>query len=132
MSSRHFEVDGTMVVAWASQKSFPPKREEATEDELRGGERNLEVDFRDQRRRNETQESVTDGKALLWRKGQTAEAKRGHPGHALGANRHGLIVNVRVTRAHGRAEREAAVEMVREIAGGTRRVTLASDSRYDT
>ncbi|MCS6954472.1 MAG: IS5 family transposase [Bryobacteraceae bacterium] len=132
MSSEHFSVDGTMVEAWASQKSFRPKREGSDEDELKGGGRNREVDFRGQRRRNETHESVTDGEARLWRKSQTAEAKLSYLGHALTENRHGLIVNVRVTKAHGRAEREAAVEMAREIPGGTKRVTLAGDKGYDT
>jgi len=132
ISSEHFSVDGTMVEAWASQKSFRPKQDESEEDEPKEGGRNREVDFRGQRRRNETHESATDPEARLWRKSQTAEARLSYLGHVLGENRHGLIVNVRVTKAYGRAEREAAVEMAREIPGGTKRVTLAGDKGYDT
>ncbi len=133
MSSKHFSVDGTMVEAWASQKRFRPKQEKRDDDEPTEGGRNREVDFRGQQRRNETQESATDAEARLWRKSQTAEAKRSDLGHVLGQNRHGLIGNVRVTRAHGRAaEREAAVEMAREIPGGRKRVTLGADRGYDT
>jgi len=75
LSSEHFSVDGAMVEAWASQKSFRPKQEKADEDEPKGGGRNREVDFRGQRRSNETHESVTDPEARLWRKSQAAEAK---------------------------------------------------------
>jgi hypothetical protein len=132
MSSEHFSVDGTMGEAWASQKRFRPKQEKRDDDEPKEGGRNREVDFRGQQRRNETQESATDAEARLWRKSQTAEAKRSDLGHVLGENRHGLIGNVRVTRAHGRAEREAAVEMAREIPGGRKRVTLGADRGYDT
>lgn len=132
MSSEHFSVDGTMVEAWASQKSFRPKREASDEQNPEDGGRNQEVDFRNQRRRNQTHASKTDPEARLWRKSQSAEAKLSYLGHALTENRHGLIVNVRVTQAYGRAEREAAVEMAREIPGGTKRVTLAGDKGYDT
>ena len=127
MSSEHFSVDGTMVEAWASQKSFRPKRDKSDEDGPKQGGWNREVDFRGQQRRNDTHEPVTDPEARLWRKSQTAEAKLSYLGHVLGEKRHGLIVNVRVTRAYGRAEREAAVEMAREIPGGTKRVTVAGD-----
>jgi hypothetical protein len=75
---------------------------------------------------------VTDPEARLWRKSQTAEAKLSYLGHVLGKNWHGLIVNVRVTKAYGRAEREAAVEMAREILGGLKRVTLAADRGYES
>ncbi len=135
MSSEHFSVDGTMIEAWASQKSFRPKQDsegQDDEDGAAGGGRNEAVDWRGQRRRNETHESKTDAEARLWRKSQTAEAKLSYLGHVLAENRHGLIVNVRVTQAHGRAEREAAVEMAREIPGGSKRVTLAGDRGYDT
>jgi transposase len=132
MSSEHFSVDGTMVEAWASQKSFQPKQRGSEEkDKPAGGGRNAAVDWRGQRRSNDTHESVTDPEARLWRKSQTAEAKLSYLGHVLTENRHGLIVNVRLTRAHGRAEREAAVEMAGEIAGGVKRVTLAADRGYD-
>ncbi len=84
MSSEHFSVDGTMVEAWASQKSFRPKQEKRDDDEPKEGGRNREVDFRGQQRRNETQESATDAEARLWGKSQRAEAKRSGLGHALG------------------------------------------------
>lgn len=90
------------------------------------------MDFRGQQRSNETHESATDPEPRRWRKSQTAEARLSYLGHVLGENRHGLIVNVRVTKAHGRAEREAAVEMARQIPGGTKWVTLAGDKGYDT
>jgi hypothetical protein len=131
MSSEHFSVDGTMVEAWASQKSFRPKQDKPDGDGPKEGGRNRKADFRGQQRRNETQESVTDPEARLWRKSQTAEAKLSYLGHVLGENRHGLIANVRVTKAYVRAEREAAVEMAREIPGGTKRVTVAADKGYD-
>ncbi len=97
-----------------------------------GGGRNRRVDFRGQQRRNETQEPATDAQARLWRKSQTAEVKGAIWVMCWRENRHGLIGNVRVTRAHGRAEREAAVEMAREIPGGRKRVTLGADRGYDT
>jgi hypothetical protein len=121
-----------MLEARASQKSFQPKREKSDDDEPKEGARNREVDFRGQQRRDETHESATDPEARLWRKSQTAEAKLSYLGHVLGENRHGLIGNVRVRKAHGRAEREAAVEMAREIPGGRKRVTLGADRGYDT
>ena len=132
MSSEHFSVDGTMLEAWASQKSFRPKQGESGEDESDKVGRNRELDWRGQRRRNETHESVTDPEARLWRKSQTAEAKLCYLGHVVTENRHGLLVNVRVTQAYGQAEREAALAMAREIPGGSKRVTLAADRGYDT
>ena len=132
MSSEHFSVDGTMVEAWASQKSFRPKEHDSGDAGSGGVGRNQEADWRGQRRRNETHESTTDAEARLWRKSQTAEARLCYLGHVLTENRNGLLVNVRVTQASGRAEREAAVEMAREIPGGTKRVTLAADRGYDT
>ncbi len=129
MSSKHFSVDGTTGEAWASQKSFRPKQEKRDDDEPKEGGRNREVDFRGQQRRNETQESATDAEARLWRKSQTAEAKRSDLGHVLGQNRHGLIGNVRVTRAHGRAggagsgsgdgERDTGREEAGDAGGGS-------------
>jgi hypothetical protein len=90
------------------------------------------VAFRGQRRRNETHESVTDPEARLWRKSRRAEAKLCYLGHVVTENRHGLLVNVRLTQACGQAEREAALEMARGILGGSKRVTLAADRGYDT
>lgn len=132
MSSAHFTVDGTMVEAWASQKSFRPKQGGPGGDGPGPVGRNREVDFRGQQRRNETHESRTDPEARLYRKSGSAEARLCYLGHVVTENRHGLLVNVRVTQAHGRAEREAALEMAREIPGGTKRVTLGADRGYDT
>jgi len=127
----HFSVDGTMLEAWASHKSFRPRRQQGDEEEPTGVGRNREVDFRGERRSNQTHESTTDPEARLWRKSPTAEARLCYLGHVLTENRHGLVVKVQVTPAWGRAEREAALAMVREVAAG-RRVTLAADRAYDT
>jgi len=131
LSSEHFSVDGTMLEAWASHKSFRPKGQQGDEDEPTGVGRNREVDFHGQQRSNQTHKSTTDPEARLWRKSATAEAKLCYLGHVLAENRHGLVVKVQVTPASGRAEREAALAMVREVAAG-RRVTLAADRAYDT
>ena len=132
MSSEHFSLDGTMVEAWASHKSVKPKGEGGDGDPAGSGGRNAAVDWRGQRRSHETHESNTDPEARLYRKSSHAEAKLCYLGHVLTENRHGLLVNVRLTQASGRAEREAAVEMAQEIPGGSRRVTLAADKAYDT
>lgn len=134
LSSEHFTVDGTMIEAWASQKSFQPKKREDDRREpppsTRGS--NPTVNFHRQERSNETHESTTDPEARLYRKSSSAEAKLTYLGHVLTENRHGLIVNTRLTQAHGKAEREAAVEMARQIPGGSQRVTLGADKGYDT
>lgn len=98
-------------------KSLRLKRGKPDEDGSKEGGRNREVDFRRQQRSNETHELATDPEARLRRKSQTAEAKLGYQGRVLGDNRHGVIGNARVTRAYGRAEREAAVEVAREMLG---------------
>ena len=132
ISEEPFSVDGTMVEAWASHKSVRPKAEGGDDGPPECGGRNAAVDWRGQRRSNETHESKTDPEARLYRKSSQAEAKLCYLGHGLTENRHGLLVNVRLTQASGRAEREAAVEMAREIPGGSKRVTLGADKGYDT
>ena len=128
LSDEHFSVDGTLIEAWASQKSFKPKAGNEAEPPAEGS--NPEVNFRGEKRRNDTHQSTTDPEARLYKKAKGQEAKLGYLGHVLMENRHGLVVNTRLTLATGTAEREAAVEMVRRR--GKRRVTLGGDKNYDT
>jgi len=128
LSDEHFTVDGTLIEAWASQKSFKPKVGGEAEPPAEG--RNPEVNFRGEKRRNDTHQSTTDPEARLYKKAKGQEAKLGYLGHVLMENRHGLVVNTRLTLATGTAEREAAVAMVQRR--GKRRVTLGGDKNYDT
>jgi transposase len=128
LSDEHFTVDGTLIEAWASQKSFKPKAGDEAEPPAEGS--NPEVNFRGEKRRNDTHQSTTDPEARLYKKAKGQEAKLGYLGHVLMENRHGLVVNTRLTLATGTAEREAVVEMVRRR--GKRRVTLGGDKNYDT
>ena len=128
LSDEHFTVDGTLLEAWASQKSFQRKGGAGgPPPEDRG---NPTVDFHNEKRTNETHQSTTDPEARLARKGQGKEARLSYNGHVLMENRNGLVVNVRLTQATGTAEREAAVEMVEEIPT-EKRVTLGADKNYD-
>ena len=129
LSSEHFSVDGTLIEAWASLKSFQPK-DDQDQDPPESGGRNAEVDFKGQKRKNDTHQSTTDPDARLYRKGKGKEAKLCYMGHALMENRNGLVVDSRLTQATGTAEREAALEMAENIPG-TRKVTLAADKGYD-
>ncbi len=127
LSDDHFTVDGTLIEAWASLKSYRPRDDQ---DPPAGGGRNAEVDFRGERRRRETHVSRTDPEALLYRKGKGQPAKLCYLGHVLTENRHGLVVDVELTQATGRAEREAAVRMLdRRAAGAGQR---RADHGYDT
>ncbi len=126
LSDEHFTVDGTLLEAWASQKSFRRKDgEEAT----RRGDR--DVDFHREQRRNDTHQSTTDPEARLYKKSKGSEAKLSYLGHALMENRNGLLVRTMVTEAHGTAERDAALLMAEKIPG-VKRVTLGGDKNYDT
>src|SRR6266851_5460878 len=131
LSDEHFTVDGTLIEAWAGQKSFKRKDSKPGEapphDDDPG---NPTVDFHGEQRRNDTHQSTTDPEALLARKGKGKEAKLSYAGHVLMENRHGLAVNCCVTQATGRAEPEAALAMVQEIPGW-HRVTLGADKGYD-
>ena len=127
LSADHFTVDGTLLEAWASLKSYRPRDDQ---DPPSGGGRNPEVDFRGQRRRSDTHASTTDPEARLYRKGRGQKAALSYMGHLLTENRHGLVVDVELTEAHGRAEREAAVAMVERSTTG--RATLGADRGYDT
>jgi transposase len=131
LSDEHFTVDGTLIEAWAGQKSFKRKVGKADEtsptDDDPG---NPSVDFHGERRRNDTHQSTTDPEARLARKGAGKEAKLSYAGHVLMENRHGLAVNCCVTQATGRAEAQAAVVLVEQIPGW-HRVTLGGDKGYD-
>jgi transposase len=129
LSDEHFTVDGTLIEAWAGQKSF--KRKDQPDAKTPPDDPgNPSVDFHGERRSNDTHQSTTDPQALLARKGKGKESKLSYTGHVLMENRHGLAVNCCVTRATGRAEPEAALAMVQEIPGW-RRVTLGADKGYD-
>ncbi len=133
LSDEHFTVDGTLVEAWAGQKSF--QRKDSDNDPLnppppdRGS--NPTINWHKEKRSNETHESLTDPMARLYKKTRGAEAKLGYLGHILTENRNGLVVDVRLTQASGTAERAAAEAM---ISGKpkSRSVTLAGDRGYDT
>ena len=128
LSREHFTVDGTLIEAWASIKSFKPKDGPPSA----GGGRNDAVDFKGQKLTNDTHGSVTDPDAKLYRKGKTKEAKLCYQGHTLMENRSGLIVKTAVTTASGSGERDAAKVMVKQLPRTTRRITLGGDKGYDT
>ena len=161
LSDEHFSVDGTLIEAWASMKSFQPKPDtgpdetggdpppppasptagtepidpNATEPKCQDQpmkERNAEVDFHGSKRSNATHASTTDPDARLYRKGRGKEAKLCHMGHALMENRSGLIVETETTLANGYAERKAALAMIPRCCPGERQITLGADKGYDT
>lgn len=129
-SSEHFSVDGTLLEAWASHKSFKPK--DGSGNDPDGPGRNAEVDFRGKPRSNDTHASTTDPEALLARKSNATAAKLSYAGHALMENRNGLLVDLELTQATGRAEREAATTMLSRLPKTKRRRTVAADKAYDT
>ncbi|RYB02468.1 IS5 family transposase [Lichenibacterium ramalinae] len=133
LSQDHFSVDGTLIQAWASMKSFRPKDDGTPSEppEPPAGGRNAEVDFHGQRLSNDTHQSATDPKAKLPRKGQGREAKLSFMGHLLMENRNGLIVDGCVTEANGQAERIAALAMIEKRADRPSRITLGADKGYD-
>lgn len=159
LSDEHFSVDGTLVKAWASMKSFQPKADGAPPDEGDPGDppaaypddkpdlpqletapmtrpvhhnRNAEVDFRGEKRSNATHASTTDPDARLFKKSAGTGAVLCFMGHTLMENRNGLIVQADLTRADGHAERRAAIDMIhRHSPGSTRRLTLGADKGYD-
>ena len=160
LSDEHFSVDGTLIEAWASMKSFQPKPDGAapekpdsdppappaatettpkivnetatkTEDQPMK-ERNAEVDFHGQKRSNATHASTTDPEARLYRKGKGKEAKLCFMGHAMMENRNGLIVETETTQADGFGERKAALAMINRRCPGERQITVGADKGYDT
>jgi transposase len=130
LSDEHFTVDGTLIEAWAGQKSFKPKTE-AVPGPPPDDPGNPSVDFRGERRTNATHASTTDPEARLYKKAAGQEAKLCFLGHVLMENRNGLVIHATVTPATGTAEREAALALV-EAQAPTRRITLGGDKNYDT
>ncbi len=131
VSSEHFSVDGTLLEAWASHKSFKPKDGPPTDDPPFGG-RNADANFHGQKRSNKTHASTTDPESQLYRKSNNAPAKLCFMGHTLMEHRNALLVDVELTTADGYAERDAAIEMLDRLPAGARRRTVAADKAYDT
>ena len=134
ISSDHFSVDGTLLEAWASHKSFKPKTDPSSKDNDQpgGAGRNAEVAWHGQRRSNDTHTSTTDPEARLYRKSNNTAAKLCFAGHLLMENRNALIVDAELTAADGYAERQAALEMLGRLPRSRRRRTVAGDKGYDT
>ena len=138
LSNDHFSVDGTLIEAWASMKSFTTKgADESPENKMDnppsggGGSRNREADFHGEKRSNDTHASTSDPDARLYRKGAGKEAKLCFIGHALMENRNALFVDACLTKADGHAERVAALHMIEPRADRPKRITLAADKGYD-
>ena len=130
-SNDHFTVDGTLIQSWASLKSFRPKQEKRDDPPGEGGS-NPTVDFRGQKRSNETQRSTTDPEARLAKKSPGVGAQLAHSGHVLMENRHGLCLDIRVAQADGYAERAVAEQMLRRFRRrhGIKPKTLGADRGY--
>ena len=129
LSSEHFSVDGTLIQAWASIKSF--RRKDGSDNNSQGTGRNTERNFHKEKRSNDTHQSTTDPDARLYKKGDGQPAKLCYIGHALMENRHGLAVGGGISQATGTAERETALELVDGHYRGRRRITLGADKAYD-
>jgi transposase len=129
LSDEHFTVDGTLLEAWASHKSFRPKDSEPTDDA--GGTRNPDADFRGQKRGNETHASTTDPDARLARKGNGREAKLSYQANALMDNRHGLVVQTNVAIVTGTSEVDSALDLLQCLPKRKRRRTIGADKGYD-
>ena len=124
LSDEHFSVDGTLIEAWASHKSFQPKD---------GSDDGDGSNFHGQRRKNDTHQSTSDPQAKLYRKATGREAKLCYMGHAVMENRNGLAVDGTVTQASGTAERRASEAMLKKKAKRSRRrITVGEDKAYDT
>ncbi len=150
LSNQHFTVDGTLLESWAALKSLKPRHPNLggqrrhkrggrrppppASSPTSGGSRNPEIDFHGEKRGNLTHVSSTDDETLLARKGNGREAKLSFAGHVLMENRHGLAVDVLITKATGTAEREAGIAMIKKIRQRhrRRRLTLGGDQGYDT
>jgi len=130
MSSEHFTVDGTLIEAWASLKSFRPKGEKPEDRDPPDDPSNPTVNFHGEKRRNDTHESTTDPEAKLARKGNGKEAKLCFSGHALMENRSGLLVDFKIAEANGTAERVVALEMLADNVA-VEHATVAGDKGYD-
>jgi transposase len=132
MSDDHFTVDGTLIEAWASVKSFRPKGEKPEDRGPPDDRGNPTVNFHGQKRSNDTHESTTDPEAKLARKGNNQPAKLSYLANALMENRNGLIVDLRVDTANGHGERVGALAMLDKHVGDREGVTLGADAGYDT
>jgi transposase len=132
MSDEHFTVDGTLIEAWASMKSFRSKDEKAADRNPPDDPGNPTVNFHGEKRSNETHQSTTDPDARLARKGPGKEAKLSYSQHALMENRHGLLVDLQIAEANGTAERDVALRMMDEALPGDERITVGGDKGYDT
>jgi len=131
LSGEHFSVDGTLIRAWASHKSFRP-RDEGDDDEPPGdGGRNAEADFRGHKRCNDTHASTSDPESRLYRKSPGTASMLCYQGHLVTDNRHGLVVGAAVSEANGRAEREVALQLLGQLPGAHRK-TVGADRAYDT
>ena len=130
LSDEHFTVDGTLIEAWAGQKSFQVKKSGTGNPPVAGGS-NPDVNWRQEKRCNQTHASRTDPEARLYKKSWGSEAKLGYLGHVITENRNGLVVDVRLTQATGTAERDAAAEML-TYKPRSARITLGADRGYDT
>ncbi len=127
LSDEHFTVDGTLIESWASLKSFRPKDDPPSSPKGR----NQDVDYRGQKRKNDTHSSTTDPQAKLFRKGNNGAAKLCYLGNVLMENRNGIIVDTELQQATGTAKREAGIAMVERLPG-SRRISLGVDKLYDT
>jgi transposase len=127
LSSEHFTVDGTLIQAWAGQKSF--KKKDGSPSEPPDDPGNPTINFRGEKRTNETHQSTTDPECRLYRKGQ--QTLLSYLGHVLMENRNGLVVDARISLATGTAERDTAIEMLRDMAPSSR-ITVGGDKAYDT
>lgn len=128
-SDEHFSVDGTLIEAWASLKSYRPR--DGSDDPPTGRGRNPDRDFHGERRKHDTHASTTDPEAKLFRKGSGKEAKLCFMGHLVTENRNGLAIVAQLSEATGTAERDHALEMMTNLPG-TQRITLGADKNYDT
>jgi hypothetical protein len=129
LSSDHFSVDGTLIEAWASIKSF--RRKDGSDNDREGPGRNAERSFHKEKRSNETHRSTTDPDARLYKKGDGQPAKLCYIGHALMENRHGLVVGGGISQATGTAERQTALDLIDGRDRRRRRITLGADKAYD-
>jgi transposase len=132
LSDDHFTVDGTLIEAWASLKSFRPKGEKPSSPSSTDDAGNPTVNFRGETRSNQTHRSTTDPESRLMRKGKGKEAKLSYCLNALMENKNGLLVDFRVAPATGMAERETALTMLDESLPGSKLITLGADKGYDT
>jgi len=130
LSTEHFSVDGTLIEAWASMKSFRPR--DGSDEPPADGGRNNEANFHGHKRSNETHASTTDPDAKLYKKGPGKEAKLCFIGHGLMENRFALLVDTCLTPADGHAERVAGLAMIEPRADRPQAITLGADKGYDT